>query len=62
MMRGPYHIIAKRAGFIGEVTSELRSEIRYLAKQVGMEDRIESAPRAVADEITRYLDDIVRDP
>lgn len=61
-MRDPYVTIAKRVGFLGQFTPEMRSEINYLAKQVRMEDRISTAPNAVADEITRYLDDIARNP
>jgi hypothetical protein len=38
------------------------SEVMRLAADVGMEDEIISRPRAVADEITAYLDDLVRNP
>lgn len=61
-MSDPYITIAKRVGFLGQFTSETRSEIAYLAKQVRMEDQIATAPVAVANEISRYLDDIARNP
>jgi hypothetical protein len=53
---------------IGRETGILRvgdgpdPEIMRLAETVGMADEVLTRPIAVAHEITRYLDDIVRTP
>ena len=54
-------IVAHEVGICAPIAS-LMEEIPELADRVGMRDELQSRPRSVAAEITRYLDDIARDP
>ncbi|PAL23589.1 hypothetical protein [Sphingopyxis sp. GW247-27LB] len=62
-MNHPHHIICQRVGMsycpdrAGNDTEVVR-----LAECVRMVDKIKSNPTAVADEITRYLNDLEENP
>lgn len=54
-------IVGERVGMVW-LGSGPDPEVLRLAEVVGMADQVLSRPRAVAAEITRYLDDIRRNP
>lgn len=60
-LENAHRIISERVGIL-RIGNGPDPEVQRLAEAVGMADEVLTRPRAVAAEITAYLNDIVRNP